>query len=101
MGVSASVSPVTAMPISAQPWRGSTAHRRRRGRAAYQAGRAAEASVAREYVRRGGQVDRERYRTPDGEIDLVIHQDDMVVFVEVKARVSQRPISVSKSVRKA
>ncbi len=61
------------------PWRS------RRGSRAYHAGRAAEASVAREYRRRGAIVAAERWRGKGGEIDLVVRDGEGLVFVEVKS----------------
>jgi putative endonuclease len=48
-------------------------------------------SVAREeLIRRGYAILATRYRTRFGEIDIVSEKDDVVVFVEVKARRSGR-----------
>lgn len=53
-------------------------------------GRSAEAAAA-EYLRRVGYVILERnYRTPMGEVDIIARHGDVLVFVEVKARRSDR-----------
>ena len=56
----------------------------------HHAGLAAEDAAARHYEARGGQVLARRLRTPEGEIDLVVDIDGLLIFVEVKAR--SRPI---------
>jgi len=56
------------------------------GRAAYQNGLAAEEIAAGLYRREGGRVLAERWRCPEGEIDLIVELTGVVVFVEVKAR---------------
>lgn len=58
--------------------------RQYRGRMAYQAGIAAENQVAQDYERRGFIVDHQRWRGKGGEIDLVVHNETGLVFVEVK-----------------
>ena len=58
--------------------------RHRRGQRAYRAGVAAEDSVARDYERRGLVEIRRRYRGRQGEIDLVLRDGAVLVFVEVK-----------------
>lgn len=58
--------------------------RQKRGAAAYQAGVAAEAQVGRRYERQGYRRVASRWRGTAGEIDLIVEQGDMVVFVEVK-----------------
>jgi len=60
----------------------STAHHR--GKTAYHAGTAAEDSVARHYEGRAASVLAKRWRGTTGEIDLVIRDGAVVVFVEVK-----------------
>ena len=50
----------------------------------YQAGQAAEASVARVYEGMGMQVAHQRWRGRGGEVDLILRHGDEVVFVEVK-----------------
>jgi putative endonuclease len=64
----------------------SLAHRRRRGRTNWQSGAAAEELAARHYEARGATVLERRLRTPEGELDLVIEHQGILVFVEVKRR---------------
>lgn len=54
------------------------------GSVSHHAGAAAEDSVARHYERRGLSVAARRWRGQGGEIDLILRQDETVVFVEVK-----------------
>ncbi|SFR46584.1 putative endonuclease [Yoonia tamlensis] len=54
------------------------------GQTGYHAGLAAEAIVARDYLRRNHAVASERWRGQSGEIDLICRDGDTVVFVEVK-----------------
>lgn len=54
------------------------------GKTSFLAGLAAEDSVARNYQARGAQVAARRWRGSCGEIDLVMRNDDGLVFVEVK-----------------
>jgi putative endonuclease len=58
------------------------------GRTATFAGQAAEAIAERLYAASGGRVLARRWRCAEGEIDLVIELDGVLVFVEVKARAS-------------
>lgn len=58
--------------------------RARRSARNYQAGCAAENSVARDYQQRGFSVARQRWRSPAGEIDLIMEDAGALVFVEVK-----------------
>lgn len=58
--------------------------RRRRGQRAYLSGVAAEESVARLYENGPAQLAARRWRGQGGEIDLIFHEDEVVVFVEVK-----------------
>lgn len=62
--------------------------RRRQGRQSWQAGAAAEDQVARHYTRAGAAIRASRYKTAEGEIDLIAELDDVLVFVEVKHRKS-------------
>ena len=59
---------------------------RNQGRASYFSGIAAEEATARMYVRQGATLLGRRVRTPEGEIDLVLKKDGVLVFVEVKKR---------------
>jgi len=54
------------------------------GQTNHQAGLAAEAIVARDYLNRGQEVACQRWRGKAGEIDLIIRDGDRVVFAEVK-----------------
>lgn len=65
---------------------GPATHRRR---AAYRHGRVAEAAAAALLLAKGFRVLARRYRTPVGEIDLVVKRRRLVAFVEVKARGSR------------
>jgi putative endonuclease len=49
-------------------------------------GRFAERLAAWSYRLRGFRVVAERYRTPAGEIDLIVRRRSLLVFAEVKAR---------------
>jgi putative endonuclease len=59
-----------------------------RRRVAERRGRDAEAAVAASWCDRGFEVLGRRARTGRGEIDLVVADPDMLVFIEVKARKS-------------
>ena len=63
--------------------------RRRRGRRNWQSGAAAEEAAARHYLARGATVRERRLRTPEGELDLVLVLDGVLVFVEVKRQASE------------
>lgn len=52
----------------------------------YRAGLAAEELAARHYEAGGGRILERRFRTPVGEIDLIVELPDCLVFVEVKYR---------------
>lgn len=58
--------------------------RQNRGRRAQLTGLAAEAAVRRVYEQRGCVVLAERWRGPGGEIDLILQESDVIIFVEVK-----------------
>nr|WP_319947674.1 YraN family protein [uncultured Shimia sp.] len=62
--------------------------RRDRGKRAYLSGAAAEQSVERHYVGRGCVVAARRWRKAGAEIDLVVRDGDVVVFIEVKKSAS-------------
>lgn len=58
----------------------------RRGKRNWHAGAAAESRIAQDYTRRGFSVTRRRWRSPAGEVDLILRDGDGdgLVFVEVK-----------------
>ncbi|WP_425091344.1 YraN family protein [Tropicimonas sp. S265A] len=78
--------PDTAVPCA--PLTPEAARRSARGKRAYLSGASAEQAVARAYLRRGCTMLGERVRIGPGEIDLVFRRGDLLVFVEVKARIS-------------
>lgn len=57
---------------------------RHTAKANYLAGLAAEAIVARDYLRRGHDLDSQRWRGKGGEIDLVFRRGASLIFTEVK-----------------
>ncbi len=70
-------------------------NRARRSQTSHYAGAAAEDIVARDYVRRAGQIAHRRWRGQSGEVDLIAREGARVVFIEVKksssfARASER-----------
>ena len=67
-----------------QPSRQVRDQRKGRGRKAYLSGLAAEDSVARDYTDRGNTILARRWRGSGAEIDLILRDGDVVVFVEVK-----------------
>jgi len=58
--------------------------RQHTGRLGYLAGDSAERRIAQDYERRGFPLARQRWRGSAGEIDLIVHDGDGLVFVEVK-----------------
>lgn len=62
-----------------------TAHRSIRGQTADAAGRAAEEQVARTYANNGAQILATRWRGAAGEIDIILRDKGVIVFVEVKS----------------
>ena len=58
----------------------------RRGRGGYLSGLAAEDRAARAYERRGAEILARRHRNAAGEIDLILREGGILVFVEVKQR---------------
>ena len=60
--------------------------RTRRGRRGHLGGLAAEEQAARAYERRGAEILERRHRSPAGEIDLILREGGILVFVEVKKR---------------
>lgn len=65
------------------------ATRRARGAAAYRRGHRAEWLAALWLACRGYRILSRRYRTPVGEIDLIVRRGPVLAFVEVKARDDQ------------
>ena len=63
---------------------------RRSRRAAERHGHLAEAAAAVWLLFKGYRLIARRYRTPLGEIDLVVRRGKLIAFVEVKARASRR-----------
>ena len=59
-------------------------------RAAYRRGHLAEALAAALLFAKGYRLVARRYRTPLGEIDLIVKRGRIVAFVEVKARAFER-----------
>ena len=64
--------------------KGARTTRQRRGAQSHHAGHAAEELVARHYERIGCTVAARRWRKGGSEIDLILRQGPMVIFVEVK-----------------
>ncbi len=58
--------------------------RRLRGVGAWASGAAAEEAVASHYDRRGASIAARRWRSPFGEVDLLVREGATVVVVEVK-----------------
>ena len=58
----------------------------RRGRQNHDAGLMAEDCTARHYAAEGARILDRRCRTPHGELDLVVIEAGILVFVEVKRR---------------
>jgi putative endonuclease len=56
---------------------------------AHQLGREGEAVVAHWYVNRGAEILYRNWRSPSGEIDLILREGPHVVFCEVKTRSSR------------
>ena len=67
----------------------------RRGRGGYLSGLAAEEQAARAYQRRGAEILARRHRNAAGEIDLVLREGEILVFVEVKRRKSRAVLAES------
>lgn len=57
-----------------------------RGSTAFHNGMAAEDIAARAYTAKGGKVLARRWKVPEGEIDLIVANGGVIIFVEVKAR---------------
>ncbi len=54
------------------------------GKVSYHSGQTAELQVARHWARDGWCVLQHRFKSAAGEIDLALHRNDTVLFVEVK-----------------
>jgi len=67
----------------------------RRGRGAYLSGLSAEDQAARAYQKRGAELLARRYRNEAGEIDLILRENDILVFVEVKQRKNRAELAES------
>ena len=80
----------SAAPVAFVPLAMPDVLRRRqmRGAVACRAGLAAEDIVARDYERRGGNLARRRWHSFSGEIDLIMRDGAVTVFVEVKKAAS-------------
>lgn len=55
------------------------------GLQSYELGRAAEDAAVAAYAKRGFRAVKTRWRSPAGEVDLIVRSGDALVFVEVKA----------------
>ena len=69
--------------------------RQRRGRSAYLSGLSAEDQAARAYLKRGAELLARRHRNEGGEIDLILLEDGILVFVEVKRRKNRTELAES------
>lgn len=63
--------------------------RRERGRRAWASGQTAETLAALWLRLKGYRVVARRFRTPVGEIDLIVRKGGLIAYVEVKARPSE------------
>jgi putative endonuclease len=69
--------------------------RSRRGRSAYLSGLAAEEQALRAYQKRGAELLARRHRNEAGEIDLILRENGILVFVEVKQRKNHAELAES------
>jgi putative endonuclease len=69
--------------------------RARRGRGAYLSGLAAEDQAARAYLKRGAELLARRHRNAAGEIDLILRDNGILIFVEVKQRKNRAELAES------
>jgi putative endonuclease len=69
--------------------------RQRRGRGAYLSGLSAEDQAARAYLKRGAELLARRHRNAGGEIDLILLENGILVFVEVKQRKNRTELAES------
>ena len=59
----------------------------------YLSGLSAEDQIARAYQRKGAELLARRHRNAAGEIDLILRQDGVLIFVEVKRRKSRAALA--------
>ena len=69
--------------------------RRQRGKRAYLSGLSAEDQALRAYQRKGSELLARRHRNEAGEIDLILRDGDILVFVEVKRRKNRAELAES------
>lgn len=69
--------------------------RRQRGQRAYLSGISAEDQAVRAYERRGARVLARRHRNAAGEIDIILLEEGILVFVEVKKRKNRMELAES------
>lgn len=67
----------------------------RRGRGGYLSGLSAEDQTVRAYQKRGAEVLARRHRNEAGEIDIILRENGILVFVEVKQRRSRAELAES------
>ena len=67
----------------------------RRGRGGYLSGLAAEEQATRAYQKRGAEILARRHRNEAGEIDIILLEDGILVFVEVKMRKNRAELAES------
>ena len=67
----------------------------RRGRGAYLSGLSAEDQAARAYIKRGAELLARRHRNEAGEIDLILRDNGILIFVEVKRRKNRAELAES------
>jgi len=76
-----------------------TEARKKRGAKAHRTGVLAEEGAARLLEARGCTILQRRHRTPHGEIDLIVRDGEVLVFVEVKARPSRNEAALALTAR--
>jgi putative endonuclease len=67
----------------------------RRGRRSYLTGLSAEEQAVRAYRRRGAEILARRHRNAAGEIDIILRENGILVFVEVKRRRNRAELTES------
>ena len=65
------------------------------GKRSYLSGHSAEDQAARAYQRRGAEILARRHRNEAGEIDLILRENGVLVFVEVKRRRNRAELAES------